>query len=234
MKPYYEDNSIVLYHGDSYKLAAQLPVGDFLLTDPPYVIAATGGGMSAKKKYLADIDGKVDGGFDIAILERYPNWCVFCGKHQIVELIAAAGDRTWALVTWNKPDPTPLINGNYLPDTEYIVHAYQPGRLFGGYRDKARFIVHPIERNTFGHPTVKPMAVVSKMVRLGTKPGETVVDLFAGSGTTLVAAKMLGRKAIGVEKEERHCETAAKRLAQEMLPLGDEDGEQPPELALPG
>jgi len=220
MTPFYKDQSVTLFHGDAY--TAPVPVEHFLLTDPPYEITAAGGGMGAQRQYLAEIDGKIDGGFNIAFLESFPNWCVFCGKTQLVSLITAAGTRNWSLVTWNKPNPTPLTNSNYLPDTEYIVHAYQPGRLFGGYRDKSRFIVHPVEKNEFHHPTVKPLAVMSKMVRLGTRPGETVVDPFAGTGTTLVAAKMLGRMAVGVEKEERFCEIAAKRLAQEFFPMTDE------------
>ena len=112
------------------------------------------------------------------------------------------------------------MNANYLPDAEYIVHAYQSGRLFGEYRDRSRFIVHPAEQNGYDHPTVKPMAVVSKMVRLGSQPGETILDPFAGTGTTLLAAKLCGRRAIGVEINEKHCETAANRCAQQTLALG--------------
>jgi site-specific DNA-methyltransferase (adenine-specific) len=66
---------------------------------------------------------------------------------------------------------------------------------------------------------VKPLAVVSKMVRLGSQEGETILDPFMGSGTTLRAAKDLGRKAIGIEIEERYCEIAARRFAQEVLAL---------------
>ena len=217
--PLYDDGTVTLYHGDAYELLPQLPQPDLLLTDPPYELTATGGGMGAKRQYLADIAGKIDEGFEIGMLDAFPNWCVFCGKQQLRALLAAAKDRRWALVTWNKPNPTPLTNANYLPDTEYIVHAFQTGRLFGEYRDKARFIVHPVEQNDLGHPTVKPLAVMSKMIRLGTQPGETICDPFAGSGTTLVAAKLLGRRAIGIEREKKYCEIAIRRLSQGVLNL---------------
>lgn len=168
---------------------------------------------------MSDICGHLDEGFDLDLLDGVPSWMVFCSKAQLLSLLNAAQSKTWSLVTWNKPNPTPLCGGNYLPDTEYIVHAYTPGRLFGGYADKSRFIVHPVEKNGFDHPTVKPVAVVSKMIRLGTIEGETILDPFAGSGTTGRAAKDLGRKAVLIEREERYCEIAARRMAQEVLAL---------------
>jgi site-specific DNA-methyltransferase (adenine-specific) len=217
MTPYYQDSAVTIYHGDCREIVPHLGRFDLLLTDPPYELQASGGGIGAKRKYLADIDGHIDSGFDTSILQGFDNWMVFCGKRQLLELLTLASPKVWSLVTWNKPNPTPLCAGNYLPDTEYIVHAYQSGRLFGEYRDKSRFIIHPVEQNSFAHPTVKPLPVVAKMLRLGTVIGETVLDPFAGSGTTGRAAKDLGRKATLIEREERYCEIAAKRMSQEVL-----------------
>lgn len=217
MKPYYQDDSCTIYHGDCREILPTLPTCHLCLTDPPYELCATGGGILAKRKYLSDIAGKIDGGFDFSILDRFENWMCFCGKKQLKELLSKTGDKVWSLITWNKPNPTPLCAGNYLPDTEYIVHAYQSGRLFGEYQHKSRFIIHPIEKNDIDHPCVKPLTVISKLVYLGTQELELIIDPFMGSGTTLRAAKDLGRKSIGIEIEERYCEIAAKRLSQQVL-----------------
>lgn len=83
---------------------------------------------------------------------------------------------------------------------------------------------YPIVLNRSGndprlHTTQKPEPLMVELVRLFSDPGETILDAFMGSGTTLAAAKRLGRKAIGIEREEKYCEIAAKRLAQGALPL---------------
>jgi DNA modification methylase len=70
------------------------------------------------------------------------------------------------------------------------------------------------------HPTQKPIALIRWILGLRWTPTGTILDPYMGSGTTLRAAKDLGRKAIGIEIEERYCEIAAKRLAQQVLPLG--------------
>ena len=69
------------------------------------------------------------------------------------------------------------------------------------------------------HPAQFPLELASWFIAAGSRPRDTVLDVFSGSGTTLYAARQMGRKAIGIEIEERYCEIAAKRLAQEVLPL---------------
>jgi DNA modification methylase len=75
--------------------------------------------------------------------------------------------------------------------------------------------MQPEQRN--GHPAPYPLELPMRAIRLSTWPGETVIDPFCGSGSTLRAAKDLGRKAIGIEASEKFCELAARRLSQEML-----------------
>ena len=219
-KPYYDHAGIVIYHGDCRAILPHLPKVDLVLTDPPYELTATGGGIGARRKYLADISGHIDSGFDISILRHHANWMCFSSKEQMPRLIQFAIDRgmRWMLLTWNKPNPTPLVNANYLPDTEYIVHGFKNSTcLHGGYESRSRFILHPAEQTSIQHPTVKPLPVVSRLMRSASDASDLILDPFMGSGTTLVAAKNLGRKAIGIEIEEKYCEIAAKRLSQEVF-----------------
>lgn len=217
MTPYYQDAHATIYHGSCYELLPHVAKPDLILADPPYELTATGGGIGAKRKYLSEIDGFTDGGFDLNILSYCQNWFCFCSKSQLIDLLSLANQMPrWMLVTWNKPNPTPLSNGNYLPDTEYIVHGFQSGRCFGGYRDKSRFIVYPAQQNNF-HPNEKPLPVICKLISVGSQEGDLIVDPFMGSGSTLVAAKLEGRKSIGVELDERFCEIAATRLSQGVL-----------------
>lgn len=69
------------------------------------------------------------------------------------------------------------------------------------------------------HPNEKPESLMARLILLCSDAGQLILDSFAGSGTTLLAAKKLGRRAIGIEIEERYCEIAARRLAQQVLPL---------------
>lgn len=136
---------------------------------------------------------------------------------QVPKLIERAGDRRWMLITWNKQNPCPLINGNYLPDTEYIIHAWRTGRLYGTFDDKARYIVHPLGDKEHGeHPNEKPGKVMKKLVRLASDKGHSVLDPFMGSGTTGVACVRTGRKFLGIEREPEYFEIAVKRIEAEL------------------
>jgi hypothetical protein len=80
--------------------------------------------------------------------------------------------------------------------------------------------VSGLERSGAGHPAPFPVELAARCIRLSTWPGETVLDPFAGSGSTLVAARDLGRRAIGIERSERYCELAVRRLSQGALDFG--------------
>jgi len=214
MRAYYSHAGITIYHGDCREVLLGLDPVDLVLTDPPYELVAAGGGLGKKRRYEQSLAGLTDG-FDIGLLKPFSNWICFCAKAQLVDLISLASDcGRWMLLTWNKPDPTPLMNGNYLPDTEYIVHRFE--KLYGGYKDRSRFTVMVGGEKVF-HPTGKPLLLITKLMRAGSEEGQVVLDPFMGSGTTLRAAKDLGRRAIGIEIEEKYCEIAAKRLSQESM-----------------
>jgi site-specific DNA-methyltransferase (adenine-specific) len=116
-----------------------------------------------------------------------------------------------------------LCNGHLRREYEDLRREYEDLRRFFDMRtgdqktDVWRF--NP-ETERLGHPTVKPLPLVSYIVRLSCRSGGTVLDPFAGSCTTARAAKDLGRKCVCIEREERYCEIGAKRMAQEVLNLG--------------
>jgi len=213
-----------LIRGDCTLIAPTLEGVDAVITDPPYEIVASGGGILATRKVYQQTEGFTDCGFDYGILDRFRNWVCFGTLKQVPKLMQAAGDRRHMLITWNKPNPCPLVCGNYLPDTEYIVHAWTNGCLYGTAQDKARFIVHRVGDKEDGtHPNEKPVRVMEKLCRTACDNGQLILDPYMGSGTTLIASIRTGRRAIGIEIDERHFRTAVERvkreLAQPTLPM---------------
>jgi DNA modification methylase len=226
--PYYEEQGITIYNADCLDVMKELEPKsiDLILTDPPYVIGAKGCGLAGNRKYLKDItSANIDKGFDIQIfsllteLNKAPNLIIFSSKEQIDLYIKEAKDNSlnWQLITWNKTNPTPLTNNNYLPDTEYIFHIWKDKKLGGNYDTKRKFYVTQLYKNDFDHPTVKPLEIISNLMINGSKENELILDPFMGSGTTLVAAKKLNRRAIGIEISKKYCDIAIGRLSQQEL-----------------
>jgi DNA modification methylase len=104
------------------------------------------------------------------------------------------------------------VNNNYLPDTEYIIHAHDKGGIYGEYKDKSRYIIHPVEKNDFNHPTVKPLAVMQKIIRSTSDRAQIILDPFMGSGSTGVACVKEGRSFVGIELDEDYFDIACKRI----------------------
>ncbi len=193
---YYSDEFVTLYHGDCREVTEWLGA-DVLVTDPPYPNNA----------------GHFDAGIPIAR-----------------ELLAA-----WtrpALVFWieteSPPVALPLVAVHIWHRTNVNGRPYEPVFHFAidGIKRRSVVLAHsfihsgvgPGSAEYAGHPTQKPVAVMQKLLTLA--PPGTIADPFSGSGTTLVAARNLGRKAIGVEIDERYCELTARRLDQGVLDFG--------------
>ena len=214
LDPYYSDDLVTIYHGDSCEIGQALAVGaDLLVTDPPY-----GNSM----EYGPDVDdtpenlerlireaiippleslgrGAVTSG--VANIHRYPppKW-VLCWYEP-----AGAGSGPWGFCTWQ-------------PVLVYGKDPYLQDGL--GRRPDGRAVSGPLHHSPVpGHPCAKPEDVMRWIVERVSRPGEVILDPFMGSGTTLRAAKDLGRKAIGIELDERYCEIAVKRLGQQVLAL---------------
>lgn len=112
--------------------------------------------------------------------------------------------------------PTGVLNDHLIAEyeTRGIHH-----RVEGSFDRGEIFKINPSSASLSGHPALFPLEIPRRLIRYYTWPGDTVYDPFCGSGTTLLAAREMGRRAIGVEKNVEYCELAARRLAQ--LPLFD-------------
>lgn len=150
--------------------------------------------------------------------------------HRWRSAIEDAGLRYVRTGAWFKDDPMPQFSGDrpavgFEPCT--IAHAQGPMRWNGGGMP-AVWRYGTVKRNRPPHECPKPLPLMRELVRLFSDPDETILDPFAGSGTTLVAAAIEGRKAIGIEQRESDCETIARRLER-----GDEGARRPLQGMLP-
>ena len=209
MTPYYEDDFVTLYHGDCRDLLPSIEA-DVVVTDPPYGMAWDGRISSGPnttgipgfraKNYGQTIVGD-DIPFDPEPWLTYPEVVLWGSNHYAAQLPLGT-----TLVWVKKLDGA---FGTFLSDAEVAwakgghgVYCFRETDYRYGPRD---------------HPNRKPVSLMAWCIKRTS--GETILDPFAGSGTTLVAAKSLNRKAIGIEIEERYCEIAATRLRQEVLGL---------------
>lgn len=238
MSIYYQDDHVTLYHGDCREVLEGMADESVtaVLTDPPYTerthLKARSRSHKAEGKdvfndgvttfaAITDNDlrrvlaecGRVSQGWVIATLD-YRHAFAFDQE-------PPKGLKSQRVGVWVKTNPTPQITGDRpAQGWEAIAYLHREkgrskwngGGLHGNY-------VTPIARPE-GHPTAKPASIVEDWVRKFTNPRDTILDPFAGSGTTLRAAVDEGRRAIGVELEERYCEIIARRLAQGVLDFG--------------
>ena len=222
MTPYYDDGTCVIYHGDCREIDAWV-AADVMLMDPPYGIAwnqpaylAKGRSSGQRTKLHVGIQN------DHTVEARDTVLEMWGGKPAIVfgsPLHPVATAKT--VLAWKKPNDAGLFGsvGSWRRDWEpiYVLGSWPAEPAVrssvlhcsaGSHRQYAQGV----------HPHAKPVDLLVQM--LEACPPGIIADPFMGSGTTLRAEKDLGRKAIGVEIEERYCEIAAKRLAQEVLDFG--------------
>lgn len=225
MTPFYERGGITLYCGDCRDILPGLGKFDLLLTDPPYLLPGMkGAGCFGGRASLTGTQGFTDMGFESEILSEFENWFCFCSKHNLVDVISRATcdkKAKWAILQWCKTNPVPTCNNTYLSDVEYCVHKWQKGRLFGGMEIKSLFELRPVGQKETSHPNEKPLPFIRRLVQLGSKTGDLICDLYAGSGTTLLAAKLEGRQCTGIEISEDYCRIAVERLRQGVLNFGE-------------
>ena len=213
MKPYYDDGKgIVIWHGDCREILPMLPKVDLVLTDPPYGIDhpcdfhSRGRDALAACRDYPRVNGD-DKPFDPAIWVAMPS-ILWGANHYASRLPDESG---W--LVWDKERPD---------DLDQATCELAWSNVVKGVR-RLRYLWHGMIRkgdDELYHPTQKPVELMTWCLQLRwTQDCQTILDPFMGSGTTLRAAKDLGRKAIGIEIEEKYCEIAARRLSQEVLAL---------------
>ena len=218
MKPYYEDECVTLFHGDCLEVTEWL-AADVLVTDPPY---GRGWRQGALKMSRSDSHGGIANDHDTSTRDAaLARW----GDRPAIafgDLMLAPPTGTKQVLIYRKP-PNAGTRGamaGFRRDLEavYLIGTW-PTALGGRtslISTKAPTQGNPASvQGRYGHPHAKPGDVMEQLINVC--PPGVIADPFAGSGSTLVTARNLGRRAIGVELEERHCETAAKRLAQRVL-----------------
>lgn len=213
-EPYYDDgHGIQIFLGDCREILPQLKPADLVLTDPPYGInhptnyAERGRGNQAACRDYPLVHGDDVPFGPTWILDLKVPTVLWGGNYYASRLPDSSG---W--LVWDKERPDGLDQATCeLAWTNYVK----------GVR-RCRLMWHGMLRLTdddIYHPTQKPIDLMKWVIGLKWTPQGTILDPYCGSGTTLRAAKDLGRKCIGIEIEEKYCEIAARRLQQEVLNL---------------
>lgn len=228
MTPYYSDDWATLYCADCLDLLPELGRFDLVLTDPPFGIGLrshdeTGnrhkGGASRRGRdhYVIAGDESQDAG------QQVLDWAEAQGMPVAV---FASPWRPWrgdwrSLLVWDKG---PAVGGGgdttvCFKRTWELLQIARNGPLRAG---RGESVLHfPVVPNdSKDHIAQKPLPLLEYVVEQLTTPGDMILDPFSGSGSTGVACKNLGRKCVMIEIDERHCETAARRLVQGVLDFG--------------
>lgn len=208
LKPYYEEKNIEIYCGDSLEIMKEIPDKsiDLVLTDPPYnVNFAKWDNIKNYKEFASLL---------LAEWKRISSRIAFTPGLINVGMWSSIEYPKWILC-WYKPaamkrSPFGFCNWD-------AVLFYGKSLITHGYTD---VIKATIKHEEIDHPSIKPLKLMTGILERTSKKGNTVLDPFLGSGTTLVACKELGRKGIGIEISQKYCDIAIQRLKNTTQPLG--------------
>ena len=230
MSLYYQDDRVTLYHGDCLTDHREWLDADALVTDPPYGRAWRQGEVKSKQgthaRNAASLTGIANDDTTSARDNALDAWG--SARRAIVfgDLMLQPPTGTKLVAIYAKPQDAGLRGAmdGIRRDAEAIYHMGKMKSGIGGrssiYRTQASMVSNPygIVARSGGHPHAKPLDLMEELI--SALPPGVIADPFAGSGSTLIAARNLGRRAIGVELEEKYCEIIAKRLDQGVLDLG--------------
>ncbi len=198
--------------GDCLQVMGALGRFDAVVTDVPY-------GISQKSNGLRRLDyGEWDGNTAtnvalaaLAMCRDVPSIVAWCDWRQLQQIAGVLPGRSERPLTWAKPNP-PVLNGQslFLSATEHAFYGKMPGAWFSGGCIKSYWVgLAPQDRE---HPTQKPEWLMEACVQATVPPSGTCLDMFMGSGTTLVACQRMGRHGTGIELDEEYWRIACRRV----------------------
>lgn len=214
--PYYERGGITIYHGDCMEVLPGLPSVDLVLTDPPYGIGYSTGlrqnVVRSSTQLTADTAEAL-----APLLNDTAAMYWFAAPKRLDEVLPIL--RRWSVgnvLVWDKGNCTAGdLQATYGQQWEAIVFARMSRTPLVGGRDRDILRFSRGNTSAYVHPTQKPISLLRYLI--GRHESGVILDPFMGSGSTIVAAQSMNRRAIGIEIEERYCEIAARRLEQEVL-----------------
>ncbi len=210
-----------------------------IIMDPPYMLKNTKSGQSndlcksIQKTQDKLVQANITNGFDYkAVLDRLVklqkgkiNLYIYCNKAQMLFYMKYFMDGLGCSFTpliWIKTNPIPNYYNKYSSDAEYLLYFRKSGYCKPqNSADASSLFLDPSnakENKKYGHPTVKYVHHLERLIRNSSKPGDLVFDAFMGSGSTAEAALNLGRNFIGAELSEQHFKTSLKRI-NDMKPV---------------
>lgn len=200
--PYYQDDSVTIYNADCRQVLPFLPKFDLLLTDPPY-------GLGSKLH---------DGGTwsTNPIYDQMLVWDTETPPRHIIDMAVGLCEKSiiWGGNYFDLPPSRRWLAWKKINTMPTMADFELAWCSFDGNAKQYDAIRNPDGKRV--HPTQKPVGLMQWCLGFVDK-AETILDPFMGSGTTLVAAKLEGRKAVGIELNEKYCESAVKRLQQGVL-----------------
>ena len=211
-KPYYDKDGITIYHADCREILPFVGRVDIVATDPPYGMDFQSNRRFVKHKRIVGDDNLPLDVIRDCIFRAECAAYFFCRWDNIGDMPKPKSVIAWVKNVWGTGD---LYHEH---GRMWEACCFYPGKRHEFIKRPPDVLFQAKTGNDL-HPTQKPVELMGALI--GANVGDIVLDPFMGSGTTLVAAKQLGRKCVGIELEEKYCEIAVQRLAQDILPFGE-------------
>lgn len=227
-----------IFKGDCLNILKTFPDNciDLITADPPYQIDNIKGGGSINKaekfKNLKQLEKcGIINGYNIEFhakefvrVMKDINIYFWCNKKQIYDYLKIFIGKykcTFNILFWGKTNPIPTYSNKYMTDCEYLLHFRKgKGKCFPQTYEYAKtYYISPLnskDKAKYKHPTVKPLDFTQKIIRNSSRENQVILDPFMGSGTSIVAALLENRKAIGIEINEEYFNIAKKRIENEV------------------